>query len=55
MIKNKKYHRDNSKKNYELNKNLRKRYQSGEAESGTTFSEFKKNVLGSNKKKAPSF
>lgn len=55
MIKDKKYHRDNSKKNYELDKNLRKRYQSGEPEPGTTFSEFKKTVLGSNKKKSPSF
>jgi len=55
MIKDKKYHRDNSKKNYERNKELRKRYQSGESEPGTTFSEFKRTVLGSNKKKSPSF
>lgn len=55
MIKDKEYHRQNSKKNYKLNKDIRKRYQSGEAEPGTSYSEFKKNVIGSNKKKAPTF
>ena len=51
VIKDKQYHRDNSKKNYKLNKKLSNRYQSGEANPGETFSKFKERVLGKNKNK----
>ncbi len=54
MIKDKEYHRKNSKKNYDKNKKMSNLYQHGQALDGESYTEFKKRMKGNNKK-APTF
>lgn len=53
MIKDKEYHRRNSKKNYDLNKKISNLYKHGQALDGESYTEFKNRIKG--KKKSPTF